>query len=253
MRSKRTLWVVAATPVLLISAVGVGAVTGHAQGAAVLAEIVRDPLAAFGQRSPGPRQPGALFQTKPSIMALPQALVAPLAPARPQVQASGLVPPWTQAGDNLTCERLTRPVAAVALAPASPEVERLAGQLVAAVQQALADNKTNGQPQREDAVEQGIESALENSAASPEVASAALGVVQARLVALGVNCAPGVPQAMRIASAAATEAAKPNDLQPSSIGQPAGTGQPSGPVSIGFPPPSGGGGGGGGTTHPFAQ
>jgi hypothetical protein len=245
MRSKRTLWVVAATSVVLVSAVGVGTVTGNARGAAVLKEMVRDPLAAFGQRSPGQRQAGALFQTKAPKVA-PQALITPLKPAVLLVQASGLVPPWTQAGDNFTCEQLTKPVNAIASAPVSPEVDRLAGQLVAAVQQALADNNTNGQPQREDAVDQGIERVLENSAATPEVATPALDMVQARLVALGMNCAPGVPQAMKVASAAATQAAKPSDLPPGAISQ------PSGPLAIGFPPPSGGGGGGGGTTHPFA-
>jgi len=243
MSSKRTLWVVATTSVLLASTVSGAAVFFNEGGAAVLTEIAHDPLAAFGQRSPGQRRPGALFQTKPS-KAAPQALAAPQKLAAPQALAAAPVEaaaPMAQAGVDSLCERLTTPVSAAPSAPVSPEAERLAGQLVAAVQQALADT-TNGQAQRERAVEQAIQNVLETSGATPQVATPALNLAQARLVALGLNCAPGVPQAMEVASTAATEAGQPGD-------QPGAISQPGGPAVIGFPPGSGGGGGGGGTTY----
>ena len=231
MKSKRTLRMVTATSVLLASTVGLGAVFVNEQGIAVLAEIARDPLAAFGQRSPGQRRAGALFQTKPSKVA-PQA-VAAAPPAAP--------PPVVQPVANPGCELLATPVSTAA-APVSPEVERLAGQLVAGVQQALAANKTADQAQREGAVEQAIQGVLENSDATPQVAMPALGLAQTRLVAMGLNCGPGVPEAMETALVA-TQAALPGDIQTGAINQP-------GQSVLGSPPPTGGGGRGGGTTHP---
>jgi len=247
MKAKRTLRVVATTAVLLASTVSVGAVLFNERGVAVLTEIALDPLAAFGQRSPGQRRPGALFQTKPSKaaaqeLAAPRKLAAPqeLAGAPPELAPA---PPVAQAVVDSLCERLTTPVSAAVSGPVSPEAERLAGQLVAAVQQALAANTTTGQAQREAAVEQAIQDVLENNGATPQVATPALALVQARLVALGLNCAPGVSQAMEVASTAATQAAQPGD-------QPGATSQPGGPGVIGFPPAIGnGGGGGGGTTY----
>ena len=242
MRSKRTLWVVAAGSVLLASTVSVGAVFWNEGGGAVLTEMARDPLAAFGQRSPGQRRPGALFQTKPLKA---HALVAPPFVA-PPVLAAAPPPaaPVVQPAVDSVCERLTTPVSAPLSAPASPEAQRLAGQLVAAVQQALADSKTAGQAQRERAVEQAIQNVLETTGATPQVATPALTLAQAQLVALGLNCAPGVPEAMQIASTAATQATQPGDFQPGAVNQPGGQ------VVIGVPPGVGtSGGGGGGTVY----
>jgi hypothetical protein len=227
--------------VLLASTVGVGAVVVNAKGAAVLTEIVRDPLAAFGQRSPGQRRPGALFQTKP-LKAVAQAPAAPRRLAAAPL-APALAPPVAQPVVDTSCEHLTAPVSAAVSAPVGPEAERVAGQLVAAVQQALAENKTAGQAQREGAVEQALQDVLETNGVKPEVAMSALPLVQARLVALGLNCGPGVPEAMQIASTAATQASQPADFQPGAISQP-------GPSVIGFPPAiASGGGGGGGTVY----
>ena len=243
MNTKRALLIAAGSSALLASAVGFGAMAGAHQGSSVLAQMTSDPAAAFTQRSPGPRPVGALFQTKAPKGAPPQAALPPPLAERPP--ASGLVPPVSEARNDLSCERMTTPASAVQAGPVSPEADRLAGQIVGAVQQALAQNPTADQAQRSDAVERGIETVLESSGATPEDARVALNVAQARLVALGVNCAPGVPQAMQVASTAVAQT--PSQPAPGSIGR------PYVPPLIGLPPLSGSGGGGGGVTHPAAS